>query len=480
MSVLYIKDNNYYQEQNGEVVKIENPKISRKDVITSSIELKNIITYTFKLPKSLSPEQLNSKAEIQFYENAGLDLNKNFKTFYIKTELPQEESYLIEAIAIDEEKLQHIFKPIVEKTKYIDFISFTPFVFEEFWTIFDKPKKIDAFVYLDEKQSFVSLYKNGQYLYAKTLPNLQELLKNIDQTYEEFIQTISQKGLSREDYKQEDMLTMQQIESFISDYFASINNRLSYGKNIFYLDEIQNIYFYAPFTIKGIQNIKSFWDASGVNFEILPIEEINLLDKLATKYNSKNYKNGNNFSIFHRPPPFFKTRTFLFMLSVLVSFGLFLGDSGYRFYQNTQLKNQLQKLNKIYAQKNQTLSQMQKIDKIISAKLKLYNKQTNQINQQISNYKKILSNALNLLNLPKTNTDFIQISKLLQKNKLKVFSISKTGDVFKIDVYTTQKNRKFIAIFMDDLSNIGYKNIQTNKITNTKNNYYISLIRFEK
>ena len=168
MSVLYIKDNNYYQEQNGEVVKIENPKISRKDVITSSVELKNIITYTFKLPKTLSPEQLNSKAEIQFYENAGLDLNKNFKTFYIKTELPQEESYLIEAIAIDEEKLQHIFKPIVEKTKYIDFISFTPFVFEEFWTIFDKPKKIDAFVYLDEKQSFVSLYKNGQYLYAKT------------------------------------------------------------------------------------------------------------------------------------------------------------------------------------------------------------------------------------------------------------------------------------------------------------------------
>ena len=123
---------------------------------------------------------------------------------------------------------------------------------------------------------------------------------------------------------------------------------------------------------------------------------------------------------------------------------------------------------------------MKKIDTIISAKLKLYNKQINQINQQISNYKKILSNALNLLNLPKTNTDFIQISKLLQKNKLKVFSISKTGDVFKIDVYTTQKNRKFIAIFMDDLSNIGYKNIQTNKITNTKNNYYISLIRFEK
>jgi len=482
MSIIYVNDPIILKNDNNNISILEKLEIKTEDIITSSINIKDVITYTFKLPKSTPQDQLKMEAEIYFFENAGIDPNKQFKTFFITRELKEEEAYLIEAIAIDQEQLHTKFEDLVSKTKYIDFISFSVFAFEEFYELYKKEKKRDAFVYLDNNQSFVAVYENGEYLYSKILNPLSSLLKTLKIEYDEFTEIISSKGLIKEEYELDEFLVANEIEKFFSEYFTAINNRLSYGKNIFYLENIDNLYFYTPFTIKGIDTLKTFWDLSGVNFELIPIEEINFLDKLTLLYNSNHYKDEINFSIFPRPPKFYKTKTFQLVSVIIATILIFGGDFGYRYYQNQQISQNIKKIESQIKTKTKKLQKLQFINKQILEKLNKYNTEITNIETKLKLIKNILEKALIITYLPKTSDDFILFSKLLQKNNLKAFVLSKDNtQSYIVGIYTKPSNRKFITLFIKDLLKHNYTNIKTDKIsTINNNNYYISLIRFEK
>jgi len=481
MSLIYINDKNIIQNNDSNLEKLEELSFDKDDIITASLNIKDVVTYTLKLPKSTPQEQLITQAEIQFYENAGLDLNKKFITNYLIRELDKEEVYLVEAIGVDEETLHTKFQNIVEKTKHIDFISLSMLSFCEFYELYDKKPQRDAFVYLDNNQSFISVYENGEYLYSKTLNSLNSLLKAISLDYDNFVKLISTKGVNKEEYEMDEFLIASEIEKFFSEYFMAINNRLSYGKTIFYLDNIDNIYFYTPFEIKGIDTLKNFWDLSGINFEIIPIEEINFLDKLNTLYNTHHFDEKINFSIFPRPPKFYKTKTFALSMVVLLTAGIFGGDFWYRQNQNNQIKTKIDNLNKQIKIKQAKLTKLELINKQILLELKKYNNEIDSIEKKKKVLKTILEKSLLLSNMPKVSENFVLFSELLKRNKLQSFILSKdNNNSYKIGVYTDLKNRKFIGLFMDDLLKNNYKNIRTDKISNFENDYYMSVIRFKK
>jgi len=481
MSLIYVNEEIIIKNDNSNLEVLDGLNVKSDDVITSSINIKDVVTYTLKLPKSTPPEQIKVEAEIQLYENAGLDLNKKFITKYMIKELVQEESYLIEAIAIDEDALQTKFKSIVDKTKHIDFISLSPFSFSEFYELYDKKPKRDAFVYLNENQSFIAVYENGEYLYSKTLNSLNTLLKSIGMDYDSFKEVVSTKGVNKDAYEMDDFLIAGEIEKFFSEYFMAINNRLSYGKTIFYLDNIENIYFYTPFEIAGIDTLKSFWDLSGVNFEIMPIEKIDFLDRLNVLYNAKNLDNEINFSIFPRPPKFYKTRTFALSMVLLFTIGVFGGDFAYKEYKSNLYQEKIDKITKQVSLKKQKLKRLENINRKILNQLAKYNKEIDNIELKKKVIKNILEKSIVLSTKLKISKDFILFSELLKKNNLQTFTFSKeVNNSFKIGVYTDLKHRKYIGMFMDDLLKSGYKNIQTDEITTFADSYYMSLIRFEK
>jgi len=481
MSLIYIKDEQIFKKTDNNIEIVENIKIDKDDIITSSLSIKEVITYTFKLPLSTPKEQLDAECDIQFYENAGLDLNKQYKHFYIKKELEKENVYLIEAIAIEISYLETKFKSILEKVGYFDYISLSSFAFGEFYNLYNKEKKRDAFVYLDNNQSFITIYENGEYLYSKNLNPLNPLLKTLNVDYQKFMDLMNNKGVKKENYELDEFLLANEIDKFFSDYFIAINNRISYGRSIFYLENIDNIYFYTPFHIKDIDSLKDFWELSGVNFEIVQHEDINFLDKLSIYYNEKHYKDKINFSIFPKPPKFYKTKTFYLFLVIFLTTAIFCGDFFYRDYQNKQLQSQLYKQQRLLKSKQIKLNKLKKINAIIMKKIDITNKKIANIDKQIAHIKKVLQTSLVLTNTPKTNKDIINISNLLKKNKLHTFVISKDiNNSFQIGVYTKTENRKYIANFMNDLASYNYQNIKTNIISSNKNSNYVSVIRFQK
>jgi len=482
MSLIYIKNNKFYRKIDNTIIKLDTLEVSKKDIITSSLELKHTISFTFKLPKSIPEEELLSEAEIYFYENAGLNLNKEYIIDFIIKELPQEESYLIEAIAVDQSILQEKCKPILEKTKYIDFISFMPFTFEVFYNLYNKKPKRDTFIYLDETLSFINVFENGKYVYSKTMSSLNSLLKSLQLDIKEFKEILKNKGLDKESYDPEEFIIASEIEQFFSKYFMDVNNRLSYGANIFYLEPIENIYFYTPFEIKGIESLKDFWQIHNISFEVIPPnEQINLLDKLAIIYNEKNYQTAKNFSIFPRPAKFYKTKTFLVVMSFLLSISAVGAHFGYEYYQIQNLKQKEKKLNKKLNKTKSLLNRLKTKNKIILEKLSNYNSKIHAINSEISHTKKLLEKSLEIINKPKTYDDFIILSNLLHNNKLRVLKILKNEDgSFTLEVYTKSKYRDNIAKFMYELTQYNYKNIRSNSVREVNNHYYISEIRFIK
>ena len=477
MSVIYIKNLNECIKDN---LKKSECIFNKKDIITSNISIKDVITYTFKLPLSTPKEALKSEAEIQFFENAGLDLSKKYKTDYLIKEIKEEETYLIEAIAIEEDKLKEKFNPIIEKTKHIDFISLDVLSFGEFYNLYQKESKRDAFVYLDNNHSFIAIYKNGEYLYSKTLPDLNVLLKKIGLEYDKFLELISTKGVNKEKYETEEFLIANEIDSFFSEYFMSINNRLSYGKNIFYLDNIDNIYFYTPFKIEGADSLKNFWELTGINFERISLKDINFLDELIYNYNKNHYEDGENFSIFPPLPKFYQLKTFQLFAVIIGTMLVFLGQGGYIYYQNIRIQSKIDYLNNQIKIKQTKLNKLQTINRIVINKKNYIQKEINEIETNMQTLKKQLTIALEITNSPKRNRDLILISKLLIKYHLKSYNLLIDKNSFKVAIYTTTKNRENISNFMNALISKGYKNVFTNRIESIDNQYYLSMIRFTK
>jgi hypothetical protein len=476
--VIYLAENNLLVYDNG---KIEVKDIKReKGFIGSVVKSNDLISFTFKLPKTGSEQELKIESEIKFYEEAGLDMSKRYQVIYINRELEQEkDTVLVEAIAIEEEHIKKVFKNRIEKIKYIDYLTPQFLIFKEFYNFTKIKPKIDAFVYLDKDNSFVAIYKNGEYLYSKNLNSLNLLLKQLNMSYEEFIELSQTKGLDKESYSDEEVEKIEVLDRFFSEFFMKINNILMYGKSVFYIDSIDRIYFYTPFKIKNIDRFNDFWNLSGVEFNELVISkdmEINQLDLLGLYYIKNNYDlDKYNFKIFNRPPPFYKTEVGKYSIFALLVLSLFVVDYYYRISIEDKLNNDISKLKSILNKKEKKAKKeaikLQVLEKKYNHLLKIKSGITSDIKFFIESVK--LANKI--VNKPKISSDFIVFSELLKLNHLRTLSIEENDSKIVISVYTNKNNRKNIGIFMNDLLLNGFKNVKTKEIL-LKDNLYISEI----
>ena len=479
--VLYLGINNILAYEDDKI-EIQDIKKSN-EFIGSVVKFNDLITYSFKLPKSYSEQELKIESEIKFYEEANLDMSKKYYVIYINRELSQEENILIEAVAVEEENIRRVFKDRIEKVKYIDYLAPQFFVFKEFYPVTKTEPKRDAFVYLDKETSFVTIYENGEYLYSKSLNSLNILLKSLKLSYDEFIELAKEKGLDKESYKEEESEQAIFIDKFFSEFFMKINNILMYGRSVFYLDGIDRIYFYSPFEIKNIDTFKDFWNLSGVEFNKLVVNEelkVNQVDLLALYY-IKNLedKNQYNFNIFERPPPIYKTevgKLSIFMVLVLCLFG---GDYYYRTTIINPLKRDVSKLQAVLNEREEKSNTERAKLNFLQTKYDSALKKENEMNDKIKFFSETIKLTNKIIEEPKVSDEFVLLSKLLKNNSLKVFSIDKNSTKFLIQVYATKQDRKNIGEFMNDALNSGFGFVSTKDIL-LKDNKYISKIGLSK
>jgi hypothetical protein len=469
MENIYFLTKEYmYEYVDGRVVKKELKK--EKGIYTSIIYFKDIFNHTFKLPIDLSEEELIVKADETLYNEATLDLTKEYKINYHFQKF--DEYYLVDAFIVEVDKLKEEFSDIVKKFKYIDFIGAAPFVFEEYYDITNEIPKNDIFIYFTENDAFIVGFKNKEFVFVKSLEKFSKLLIQTSLSSEDLIKTLEEKGLDKASYEDEELFN--KIESFFSQFFMKVNNLINYSKNFYHIDSIDRIYFYSDFKIKNlIENYSNFWNLSGIEFKRFELEsEYDPFEYCATVYNAKNYLNEDvNFSIFLRPPKFYKTESGKLIIASIFILSIILFDAIYRYNIIKEQEKKISKLQYIFNKKEKEFKFTKLYVKKYEQKIKKEKEIISNIEEQIDDISLKIDYLYNL----KLNSNFYNeiadVMNFLNKNDLKLMNFIKKGNEYTVLIKSNANNSKLIPAFIKYLINCGFKEVSSKEIINKKSEY---------
>jgi hypothetical protein len=466
----------------------------KKSFIGSRLSYSDVILHSFKVPESMNDDELKTNVEIKMYDDAGLDLQKKYKISYIKKDLDFEESILIEAFAVEVERISESLYSVLNKTKHIDFLAL-PFL--SFSTLYKNKiieAKNDLFVYIDEHESFLSIYKDGKYLSTKSLINLDEIVKKlevagVDITIEALKKHLFTKGLDSSTYERGETILYSELESIFASMLTKINDIVVYNRSVFGFEKVDRIFLSLQNgRLRGAREFIENFGMSDVEVRDFNIfknkEDGDLFEKIVTsyiydKYESKDFRH--NFTIFEKEPAFYKKESGKVLLLAFFIVSISLVSVASIWFKNTKLENQKNTLQQQYNVMKKTQNRYKKKISIVNKELKeVLDKKTN-MDKRVKNIKFSITQIENLRDTKKGYSLFIlDVNKLLKKYSLSTTNITLTGkDSMSVEIIAEYGKRDNIAKFMEDLIDNGFIGITTDEIKSDKN-IYISKIEIKK
>jgi len=474
VKILNICKSHIYIYEDGKIVKKSFNK--EKGIVTSFLLPKDIFSLTKKFPDTLSHEEIIIEMEQYIYSYPNININKEYQILYQFIE--RENSIIAEALLIDTEKLTEIFKPVLDKFKYIDFISPSFLSWGEYYNITKTEPLNDVFIYFSKDDAFLTAFSEGKYLFHKSLNKLLDLSEKTGLKKEDLITVLSEKGFDRSKYEDDELYT--KIDSFFSEFFLKVFNLLNFSLNEYKLAKFDRIYFYSPFKINKIfEQYESYWELNSISFKPTSIDtEYDHFEYLITVFNAKNYQNDEiNFSIFQKPPPFLSTSTGKFLSFIFIVFLIFISWIGYMFYEINKLNKNILFLKERYSVIKQRSIKYELLVKTYKKKINLVEKEIEKITQNINEIDSKINILYQKYKTPLFYNVFVKIVKNLKKYNLKISKLNKNNTFYVLTIKSEYDNTSDIAKFMNDLINDGFKNV-TSKTIKNKNHKYISYVEF--
>jgi len=476
LKVIYLAKDKLYINENDRIVKKE--LSYEKGIVTSSIGYNHILNITFKLPKSIEKEMLEVEAEKYIFTEGSLDYTKEYKINYIFKEY---DDYInVEAFVIETETLKKEFDKYLKIFKYIDFISAKPFIFKSYYDITKVTPENDAFIFFDENEAFLSCFENGEFVFVKSISKLSSLAKQLDMSIGETKKILSEKGFDESKY--EDKHIFEIIDSFFSQFFMKVSNLINYSVSYYGLSKINNIFFYSPFEInKLFENYADFWNLSGVTFKKYVIEtDYDPFDYTAVVYNTKHFENENeNFSVFPKPVPFYRTKSGILLLLIVFSFSFIVVDAFFKYHTINQKEKRISILKK-------KISRIKREEKMLLSAVKKYKNQIKEIKAENTALQKQISDIsekilfLENIQLSKlTSNDLADLGNELKKYDLKLLSFEKNKNHIDLIILSKFGNSANVAKLMKDMYSLGYKNVISTEIEN-KDGIYIAKVSYNE
>ena len=212
--------------------------------ITSYISNKDIITTSVTISRSIPEEDIADILDIKAYEELGLDqANSYVISSYEVENAGEEREYHI--FVAEPEALDTLYLPIKQQTKYVDFIIPAPLLYKPLYSKeILQDNNTHCFVYFTQHDASVTLYKDGEYLYSKSIEfSLEQIYdkyceltgEKVDE--QEFFSILEAEGLktTNNDYQQNFM-------KIFGEVFITINDIIIYAKRAFNLETIDQMF----------------------------------------------------------------------------------------------------------------------------------------------------------------------------------------------------------------------------------------------
>ena len=212
--------------------------------ITSYISNKDLISTTVHLSRSIPNEDIADILDIKAYEELGLDQATNYVISSTEVETSAEEREYNIFVA-QPEILDELYLPIKKQTKYIDLIIPAPLLYK---ALYKKEILQDngthCFIYFTKHDAFVTFYRNGNFLYSKSIEF------SLEQIYDKYCELVGEKVDEKEFYsilESEGLKTakseyQQSFMKLFSEVFITINDIIIYAKRAFQLETIDHMF----------------------------------------------------------------------------------------------------------------------------------------------------------------------------------------------------------------------------------------------
>jgi len=486
--------NKHYIFKNDTFQVLNKLNYNTSNFIVSYLSNKDMINTIVYLSRSIPEEDIADILDIKAYEELGLDQASDYVISSIEVETTGEERefhiFVAEPVVINE-----LFIPIKEQTKYIDLVVPAPLLYKSLYRkeILNSTG-IHCFIYFTRQDAFVTLYRDGEYLYAKSIEfSLEQIYdkfcelagEKVDE--QEFFKVLETEGLKTTNYEYQ-----QNLIKIFGEIFITINDIIIYAKRAFQLDNIHKMFIgSAQGPIVGLdeysQNYLGLESAElnfnyNVNNDEWYTDQLQYMMLLSAFDYIEDETSIVNLTMFPRAPSFVNRASGQFIIATFaaISIGLaypliylvgsYVNDA--KIYaldiQNNKLQEESSKYKKILGIKKQEIEVLdQKVDKL-TTKYSAKTKTLTSIYDKKVNYR-LKSGTL------------YQIADELTKHEVNVDMLASDNDTLWVSLVSSS-DRKLTELIeyisdthFDEIDHIDIKLIEKD----LENSYYKGLLKVE-
>ncbi|MDQ7086316.1 MAG: hypothetical protein Q9M36_16075 [Sulfurovum sp.] len=391
------------------------------------------------------------------------------------------------------EELDNLFLPVKEHTKYIDLIIPAPLLYRPLYTKeILQDNSTHCFVYFTQHDASVTLYKEGEYLYTKSIEF------SLEQIYDKYCEYIGEKVdasdfftiLESEGLKTSNNDYQQNFMKIFGEIFITINDIIIYAKRAFELDKIDEMFIGSERgPIIGLDeysenylglNSSDFNFNYDVNNEEWYTDQYQYLMLLASHLYMEDESSFVNLTLYPRAPDFINRASGQFIISVFAAVSLSLAyplifligsyANDAKIYalgiENDKLTAETVKYKSILSTKRNTINTLDTTIKDIAQKYSGKTKTLTAIYDKKINYR--LKSGL-----------FHTIAEELDKFDVHIDSLMSRDDTLYINLVSTD-DRKFTELikYISETHFGEVKEIDIETIVkNPENGYYKGLLR---
>jgi hypothetical protein len=233
-----------YEYKNQILKPLGNLSLDNKNFVISYIRNRDMIIASFDLGYNIDEAELDDIIYMKAYDELGLDPEKEYSIIHQKASL-DEGSGVYNLFIIEPEIIDNTITPILDKTTYIDLLIPAPLLYKTLYTSATlEPSEAHCFIYFTMDDAFVTIYKDGDFLYSKSLEF------SLNQIYEKYCAMIGEKvdekeffeTLESEGLKATDSSYQQNLMKLFSEIFLQINDIIIYAKRAYNIDTIQRLF----------------------------------------------------------------------------------------------------------------------------------------------------------------------------------------------------------------------------------------------
>jgi len=462
----------FYEYKNQEFKKVKRLSYNDKSYTVSYLTNKEMITTSFDVGQKLSEDELEGYFFDKAYEELGLDEEKEYSINYQKRD-NDANSFVYNLFISEPENVDNHFVEVLEETKYLDLLIPAPLLFKTLYRNgVVESRDAHCYIYFTMKDAFVTFYKDGNFIYSKSLEySLEQIYEKycallgekVDKT--EFFDTLNSEGLkaSNIDYQQN-------LMKIFGDIFLQINDIVIYAKRAYNIENIQKLFLGSVespiiglsdygYNYLGVPSFNLDFNFDIKNDEWYVDQLQYLMVKSALDY-VEEPKKTLNISTYPRAPIFAKRASGQFIISFIASSLLAIGIplvylipaysletvNKQRLIEDQELTRKASKYRKIIEEKN----------KIITSKTKDLKTLEATFERKAMNLSTIYNKKVNY----KFKSNFFYIfSKDLEKFKLQIEEIYSTNDTFTIHLIS--KDEKNITKYIKYVSKEYFKEIKS-------------------